>query len=114
MAIAPIPNSTALTIMLNNSDIENLVDIAPPSNSVPISGQLVNATLLIMFPRGAGCRQRRGGQRTLPCRSCLADARRQALQARFHVGTGLVPGGYYPGLEFDLCQQPIGKDSDPS
>jgi hypothetical protein len=25
--VAPIPNSTALTIMLNNSDIENLVDI---------------------------------------------------------------------------------------
>ena len=34
--VAPIPNRTALTIMLNNSDIENLVDIGrrPPCHSL--------------------------------------------------------------------------------
>ena len=83
MAIAPIPNSTALTIMLNNSDIENLVDIGPPSNSVPISGQLANATLPIMFPRGRrlSAASRRTAHATL--QKLPRSARRQAYKLGF-------------------------------
>jgi hypothetical protein len=37
--VAPIPNNTALTIMLNSSDIENLVDIGRRlRRAMPVSG----------------------------------------------------------------------------
>ena len=56
--VAPIPNSTALTIMLNNSDIENLVDIGsrPPRHAMPVFGVRRNARLQKWFPslRGDG------------------------------------------------------------
>jgi hypothetical protein len=51
--IAPIPNSTALTTMLNNRDIENLVDIGTAfiGLRMPIFGQLLNASPPILFRR---------------------------------------------------------------
>ncbi|MGZ4883574.1 MAG: hypothetical protein ACXV2A_06745 [Halobacteriota archaeon] len=49
--VAPIPNSTALTIMLNNSDIENLVDIGAVLRAArPVSGARGNARLQKWFP----------------------------------------------------------------
>jgi hypothetical protein len=62
--VAPIPNSTALTIMLNNSDIENLVDIGsrPPRHAMPVFGVRRNARLQKWFLSLRGWERYAGGR----------------------------------------------------